>query len=105
MTSRLSPNLLGAILIVIAASSFGILGPIAHIADQAGVSSLTLVTWRAAVGAIVVLIFLGARAATGIRLWRPWRELPRRDRLLMSVAAPTNAALNLAMFVVTTLGK
>ncbi|HEY8772543.1 MAG TPA: DMT family transporter [Candidatus Limnocylindria bacterium] len=99
MTSRLSPNILGAVLIVIAASSFGILGPVAHIADQAGVSSLTLVTWRAGVGAIVVLIFLGSRAAAGIRLWRPWRELPRRDRLLMSVAAPTNAALNLAMFV------
>jgi drug/metabolite transporter, DME family len=99
MTSRLSPNLLGALLIVIAASSFGILGPVAHIADQAGVSSLTLVTWRAGVGAIVVLIFLGSRAAAGIRLWRPWRDLPRRDRLLMSLAAPTNAALNLAMFV------
>jgi drug/metabolite transporter (DMT)-like permease len=99
MTSRLPPNVLGAILIVIAASSFGILGPIAHIADQAGVSSLTLTTWRAGVGAIVVLTVLGSRAAAGIRLWRPWRELPRRDRLLMSLAAPTNAALNLAIFV------
>jgi drug/metabolite transporter, DME family len=99
MTSRLSPNLLGAVLIVIAASSFGVLGPIAQIADRAGVSSLTLVTWRAGVGAIVVLIFVGARAAGGTRLWSPWRELPRRDRLLVSLAAPINAALNLGMFV------
>lgn len=99
MTSRLSPNLLGAVLIVIAASSFGVLGPIAQIADGAGVSSLALVTWRAGVGAIVVLVFVAARAATGSRLWSPWRKLPLRDRLLISLAAPTNAALNLGMFV------
>jgi drug/metabolite transporter, DME family len=99
MTSRLSPNLVGALLIVIAASSFGVLGPIAKLADRAGVSSLTLVTWRAGVGAIVVLIFVAARGAGGTRLWSPWRDLPRRDRLLVSLAAPINAALNLGMFV------
>ena len=99
MTSRLSPNLLGALLIVIAASSFGVLGPIARIANGAGVSSLALVTWRAGVGAIVVLVFVAVRAAAGSRLWSPWRELPLRDRLLISLAAFTNAALNLGMFV------
>ena len=99
ISRRPSSNLLGALLIVIAASSFGVLGPIAKYADRAGVSSLTLVTWRAGVGAIVVLVFLAVRAAGGTRLWRPWRELPGRDRLFMAMAAPTNAALNLAMFV------
>jgi len=99
MTPRPSSNALGALLIVIAASSFGVLGPMAQYANRAGVSSLTLVTWRAGVGAIVVLLFMAARAAGGTRLWRPWRAIPRRDRLFMSVAAPTNAALNLAMFV------
>ncbi len=99
MTSRPSSNALGALLIVISASSFGVLGPMAHYADRAGVSSLTLVTWRAGVGAILVLLFMAARAASGKRLWRPWRELPRRDRFFMSVSAPTNAALNLAAFV------
>jgi len=99
MTARPSSNLLGALLIVVAASSFGVLGPIARYADEAGVSSLTLVTWRAAVGAIVVLVFLALRAAGGTRLWKPWRELPRRDLLLMSLSAPTNALLNLAMFI------
>ena len=99
MISRPSPDALGALLIVIAATSFGVLGPVAQYADQAGVTSLTLVTWRAGVGAIVVLLFLGLRVAAGTRLWRPWRELPRRDRLFMTLAAPTNAALNLAMFV------
>lgn len=99
MTWRPSPSTLGALLIVIAASSFGVLGPAAQYADEAGVSSLTLVTWRAGVGAVVVLLLLGLRAAGGTRLWRPWREIPRRDRLVMAIAAPTNAVLNLAMFV------
>ncbi|MEP6807997.1 MAG: DMT family transporter [Chloroflexota bacterium] len=99
MTTRPSSNLLGAALIVIAATSFGVLGPVAHYANRAGVSSLTLVTWRAGVGAICVILFLGLRAAGGTRLWRPWREIPRRDRFYISLAAPTNAVLNLAMFV------
>ena len=99
MTRRPSSNALGALLIVIAASSFGVLGPIAQYADRAGVSSLTLVTWRAGVGAMVVLLFMAGWAASGKRLWRPWREIPRRDRLFLSLAAPTNAALNLAVFV------
>jgi drug/metabolite transporter (DMT)-like permease len=99
MTARPSSNVLGALLIVVAATSFGVLGPMAEYANRAGVSSLTLVTWRAGVGAIVVIIFLAVRAAGGARLWRPWRELPRRDRLFLSLSAPTNAALNLAMFV------
>jgi drug/metabolite transporter (DMT)-like permease len=54
------------------------------------------------VGAIVVLaalVVLAARGAGGTRLWRRWGDLPPRDRLFMSLAAPTNAALNLAMFV------
>lgn len=99
MIRRPSSTTFGALLIVIAATSFGVLGPVARYADEAGVSSLTLVTWRAGVGAIVVLIFLALRAARGTTLWRPWRELPGRDRLFMTIAAPTNAALNMAMFV------
>ena len=99
MTQRPSSNALGALLIVVAASSFGVLGPMAEYADRAGISSLTLVTWRAGIGAIVVLLFMAARAASGRRLSRPWREIPRRDRLFMSSAAVTNAALNLAAFV------
>ena len=99
MTRRPSSNLLGALLIVVAASGFGVLGPMTQYADRAGVSTLALVTWRAGIGAIVVVLFMAARAAAGNRPWRPWREIPRRDRLLLAVSAPTNAALNLAMFV------
>ena len=99
MISRPSSNALGALLIITAATAFGVLGPVAQFANRAGVSSLTLVTWRAGVGALVVLTFLGVRAAAGRRLWKPWRELPRRDRSFLLLAAPTNAALNLGMFI------
>ncbi len=88
MTPRPSSNVLGALLIVVAASSFGVLGPIAALRGHAsGISSLTLVTWRAGVGAIVVILFMAARAAVGRRLGRPWREIPRRDRYFISASA------------------
>ena len=99
MRQRPSSNALGALLIVIAASSFGVLGPMTQYADRAGVSSLTLVTWRAGIGAIVVILFMAVRAASGQPLSRPWREIPRRDKAFMSLSAATNAALNLAAFV------
>lgn len=99
MMRRPSSNVLGALLIVVSATSFGVLGPIAQYADTVGISSLTLVTWRAGIGAVVVIAFMAARAAAGKRLGRPWREIPRRDRLFISASAATNAALNLAMFI------
>ena len=48
----------GAAFIALAAICFGTLGPLSRFAADAGVSSLTLVTWRAALGAIVVAIFM-----------------------------------------------
>ena len=94
-----SSSTLGALLIVIAAAGFGTLGPMARYADEAGVSSLALATWRAGVGAVVVLTFLVAQAMAGRASWRRWRDLPRRDRIVLALAAVTNAALNLAAFV------
>ncbi len=71
MMRRPSSDLLGALLIVVSASCFGLLGPIARYADTVGISSLTLVTWRAGVGAIVVILFMAARAVTGNRPGAP----------------------------------
>jgi DME family drug/metabolite transporter len=94
-----STQLVGAALIVVAATSFGTLGPLSRYADEAGVSSLTLVTWRAGIGALCVLAFLVIRTLAGHRPVRPWRSLPTRDRWVISAAALTNATLNLAVFV------
>jgi drug/metabolite transporter (DMT)-like permease len=99
MIRRPSSTTLGALLIVAAAVGFGTLGPITRYADEAGVSTLALATWRAGVGAMVVLIFLAAQSFAGRPSWRRWRDMPGRDRIVMASAAATNAALNFAAFI------
>ena len=103
MRSRPDPHrsnaLTGAGLVVLAAACFGTLGPLSRFAGDAGVDALTLVTWRAALGATVVGLFIGLRLAfAGIRP-RPLRSLPVRDRWFMLAAAVANTVLNLAAFL------
>ena len=75
-------DLVGAGLVALAAACFGTLGPLSRFAGDAGVDSLTLVTWRAALGAAVVGMFMAVRfAVAGVRT-RSLRSLPARDRWL-----------------------
>ncbi len=93
------PDLAGAGLIVLAAACFATLGPLGSFAADAGVDSLTLVTWRAAIGAAVVTAYIGFQLSVlGIRPAR-LRSLPRRDRWFMLAAAGANTILNLAAFI------
>ncbi|HYM52228.1 MAG TPA: DMT family transporter, partial [Candidatus Dormibacteraeota bacterium] len=96
---RGSTSLLGAGFVLLAAACFGTLGPIAHAADEAGVSSLALVTWRAGLGAACMLLVIALRTAAGQRPVRPLRDLPTRDRWFVAGGAVANTALNLAMFI------
>jgi drug/metabolite transporter, DME family len=93
-------DLLGAGLVALAAACFGTLGPLSRFANEAGVDALPLVTWRAALGAAVVLVFIGLRR---LLRGRPsgWslRRIPVRDRWFMAAAAAANCALNFAAFV------
>ena len=98
MTAR-SGDLLGAGLVVLAAACFGTLGPMSEFADDAGVSSLSLVTWRAGLGATLVGLFLAARLATGGGRYTPLRTLPVTERWFVVGASVANAVLNLAVFV------
>jgi drug/metabolite transporter (DMT)-like permease len=100
VTARRDPSgdLVGAGLILLAAACFGILGPLSHYADEAGVTSLALVTWRAALGAGSMLIFIAARTAAGARPMA-MRAIPTADRWFMAAAAVANTILNLAVFV------
>lgn len=92
-------DLVGAGLVALAAACFGTLGPLSRFAGDAGVDSLTLVTWRAALGACVVGIFIAARfAVSGVRP-RSLRSLPIRDRWFLGAAIVANMALNLAAFI------
>lgn len=92
-----SPQALGALLIVIGAVGFGTLGPLARFADDAGVTSLALVTWRAGVGAVAIVAVLLLRRSAGS--YRRWREIPARERWFVAAASASNALLNLGMFI------
>ncbi|HEX7172108.1 MAG TPA: DMT family transporter [Candidatus Limnocylindria bacterium] len=92
-------DLVGAGLVALAAACFGTLGPLSRFAGDAGVDSLTLVTWRAALGACVVGVFIALRfALAGVRP-RSLRSLPVRDRWFLGAAVVANMVLNLAAFI------
>jgi drug/metabolite transporter (DMT)-like permease len=92
-------DLAGAGLVALAAACFGTLGPLSRFAGDAGVDSLTLVTWRAAIGGLVVMVFIGLRfVALGVRPAR-LRALPTRDRWFLLAAAGANTILNLSAFI------
>lgn len=92
-------DFVGAGLVAVAAACFGTLGPLSRFAGDAGVDPLSLVTWRAAVGALVVTAFIGLRlVALGIRP-TSLRALPARDRWFLLAAAGANTILNLSAFI------
>lgn len=95
-------GLTGAGLIVLAAVCFATLGPLSRYAEDAGVSSLTLVTWRAAIGGTMMAGFVGVLWATGVARPVRFRALPPRDRWFMLAAAVANTALNLSVFIAFT---
>jgi drug/metabolite transporter (DMT)-like permease len=92
-------RLLGAGLIVVAASCFGTLGPLARFATQGGVGSLSLVTWRAAIGGLCMVSFIALRVATGHHPYTRIRDLPGRDRWSLIAASVANTVLNLSVFI------
>lgn len=95
-------DLAGAGLIVLAAVCFGTLGPLSRFAEDAGVDSLALVTWRAGLGAAVMAAFIGARMAAGLARPVALSSIPRRDRWFVAGAAVANTALNFSVFVAFT---
>lgn len=98
-TRSAGPDLVGAGLVALAAACFGTLGPLSRFAGDAGVDSLTLVTWRAAIGAAVVGLFIAFRLLAGGVRPVSLGDLPVRDRRFMVAAAATNMVLNLAAFI------
>jgi drug/metabolite transporter (DMT)-like permease len=89
--------LVGSIAVVAAATGFGLLGPVARFAYDAGLGPISFVAWRAAFGALVVAAYAAWRIRRGRRLVLPWR-LPRRQQVALAVAALTALLLNVAMF-------
>lgn len=93
------PSLAGAGLVALAAICFGTLGPVTRFADEAGVGSLAIVTWRAAIGGLAMLLLLAVlRGAVGRRTLPP-SEVPAGDKWFIAAGTLANLVLNLAMFI------
>ena len=92
-------DLLGAGLVALAAACFATLGPLSRFAGDEGVASLTMVTWRAAIGATMVTAFIGLRILAGGTRPARFRSLPVRDRWFLLAGACANTILNFAAFV------
>lgn len=90
--------LFGSATVVAAAAGFGLLGPLARFAYQAGLEPLSFVAWRGLFGAAVVLLFVVWRIRRGSSFVAPWR-LPARQRWALLTATITGLTLNVAMFV------
>ncbi len=72
--------LLGSLALIVAASGFGILGPVARLAYEAGFQPMAFVAWRATFGVLATLaIVVVAAARRGVPIANPLR-LPPGER-------------------------
>ena len=89
----------GVLIVLIAASLFGSLGPLSRFAYDAGMEPLAFVGWRAAIGLLATVAFVGWRIARrGGRLTR-FAALDGRARASLAIAALMGFTLNLCMFI------
>jgi drug/metabolite transporter (DMT)-like permease len=89
--------LFGSLTVIAAASGFGLLGPLARFAYDAGLDPISFVAWRAAFGTLVVAVFATWMIRRGRAFVAPWR-LTGRPRAALIVACVTALVLNLGMF-------
>lgn len=91
------PLLLGSLVVIAAASGFGMLGPLARFAYEAGFEPLSFVAWRALFGFLIVALVVMIRAAAGVPVVNPLR-LGLGDGLSLLVVGLAGLGLNVAMF-------
>lgn len=94
---RERPLLIGSLTVVAAATGFGLLGPLARIAYDAGLGPLSFVAWRAGFGTLVVAVYAAWRIRRGQALVAPWR-LEGGQGFALAIAALMGLVLNVAMF-------
>lgn len=94
---RERPVLIGSLTVIAAAAGFGLLGPLARFAYDAGLGPISFVAWRAGIGTLVVAGYAAWRIRHGRALVLPWR-IPVRQRPALAVAGLMGLILNVAMF-------
>jgi drug/metabolite transporter (DMT)-like permease len=99
MPTPTRPPIVGVLIVLMAASLFGTLGPLSRFAYDTGMEPLAFVGWRGAIGFLATAAFVWWRIAhRGERLTRP-RDLDGRARASLAVAATMGFTLNLGMFI------
>jgi drug/metabolite transporter, DME family len=89
----------GVVIVLVAASLFGTLGPLSRFAYDAGMQPIAFVAWRAAIACLAAAAFVTWRVSRrGERLVRP-ADLDTRARLSLGTAAIAGFTLNLCMFI------
>lgn len=99
MNPRSDARLAGAALVGLAAVCFATLGAATRFAADAGVEPLPLVTWRAAIGAVVVGAVVALGAARGRRTVVSFRAIPPRERAAMAGGVLAGSLVNLGVFM------
>lgn len=92
------PVLLGSLLIVVAASLFAMLGPLARAAEAAGLTPLGYTTWRALLGTASVAAFVVAGGTAGA-VRAGFAASSPRHRATLLVVGVAALALNAALFI------
>ncbi len=89
---------LGSLSVIVAASLFGVLGPLSRLAEEdTGLTTVGLVSWRALFGALMVAVVIGLRVVRG-RAVVGWGVLSVRGRVSLAVVTVAAVILNLAIF-------
>ena len=93
------PPITGILIVLVAASLFGMLGPLSRFAYAAGMEPLGFVAWRGGFGLLATAAFIAWRISRGSKRLIRLRDLDRGARLTLAIAALMGFTLNLAMFI------
>lgn len=90
--------LLGSLALILAASGFGMLGPVARLAYEAGFEPMAFVAWRAMFGFLAIVAIATVATRRGIPLVNPLR-LPRGEVAGLAAIVVAGLGVNISTFV------
>ncbi len=93
------PSVGGFAIVIVAASLFGMLGPLSRFAYDGGMAPLAFVAWRGGIGLAAIAVFVAWRIRRGSESRTRLSDLDRGARISLAVAAVMGFTLNLGMFM------